>query len=75
MTIDPAFTKDSKTFQKRNKQISASGNPLNVLAIDPYNENGSGKYSATGKQNVVYFDDINLNAEEFAPEFMDAVAY
>ena len=74
MTIDPAFAKDSETLQKRFKQVSASGEPLDILAIDPYSKDKS-RYSETGKQKAIYFKDINVNAEEFASEFMEAIAY
>ena len=48
---------------------------MNVDAIDPDNENGSGKYSDTGYERVIYFDDINLNIEDYDPVFAEAIAY
>ena len=75
LSIDPAFSSGSKDFQKRFKQINASGDPLNVDAVNPDNENGSGKYSDTGYERVIYFDDINLNIEDYDPDFAEAIAY
>ena len=70
--IDPGFVKNSKAYQKRNKQVSASGDPLNIDAINPYTGE---KYSETGIENTVYFQDINLDVENFDKNFAQTIAY
>lgn len=71
MTIDPSFYKGTKDLQKRYKEIHAPGSALSVEAIDPFTGE---RYSNDGIERVVYFDDIDVNAEKFDPEFMTAIA-
>lgn len=71
MTIDPSFYKGTKDLQKRYKEIHAPGSVLSVEAIDPFTGE---RYSNDGIERVVYFDDIDVNAEKFDPEFMAAIA-
>lgn len=71
MTIDPSFYKGTKDLQKRYKEIHAPGSALSVEAIDPFTGE---RYSNDGIERVVYFDDIDVNAEKFDPEFMAAIA-
>ena len=71
MTIDPSFYKGTKDLQKRYKEIHAPGSALSVEAIDPFTGE---RYSTDGIERVVYFDDIDVNAEKFDPEFMAAIA-
>ena len=71
MTIDPSFYKGTKDLQKRYKEIHAPGSALSVEAIDPFTGE---RYSNGGIERVVYFDDIDVNAEKFDPEFMAAIA-
>ena len=68
-TIDPAFYKGTKDLQKRYKEIHAPGSALSLEARD-FDGN---LYSEDGIERCVYFDDINLNAELFNPEFMKAI--
>lgn len=68
-TIDPAFYNGTKDLQKRYKEIHAPGTLLSLEARD-YDNN---LYSEDGIERCVYFDDINLNAEDFNTEFMDAI--
>ena len=68
-TIDPAFYNGTKDLQKRYKEIHAPGTVLSLDAKD-YDNN---LYSEDGIERCIYFDDINLNAEDFNPEFMDAI--
>lgn len=70
MTIDPSFYAGTKDLQKRYKEIHAPGNSLSVEAIDPW----TGKRYSDGIERVVYFDDINVNAEKVDPEFMKVIA-
>lgn len=70
-TIDPAFYKGTKDLQKRYKEIHAPGSALSVEAIDPFTGE---RYSNDGIERAVYFDDIDVNAEKFDPEFMKAIA-
>lgn len=62
MTIDPSFYKGTKDLQKRYKEIHAPGSALSVEAIDPFTGE---RYSNDGIERVVYFDDIDVNAEKF----------
>lgn len=70
MTIDTSFYKGTKDLQKRYKEIHAPGSLLNLSAID---SNGK-KFSEDSIERCVYFDDINVNAEQSNPEFMEAIA-
>lgn len=70
MTIDTSFYKGTKDLQKRYKEVHAPGSVLDVSAID---KNGN-KYSEDGIERCVYFDDVNINAEETNKEFMEAIA-
>lgn len=70
MTIDTSFYKGTKDLQKRYKEIHAPGSLLSLSAID---SNGK-KFSEDGIERCVYFDDININAEQSNPEFMEAIA-
>ena len=70
MTIDTSFYIDTKDLQKRYKEIHAPGSLLSLSAID---SNGK-KFSEDGIERCVYFDDINVNAEQSNPEFMEAIA-
>lgn len=70
MTIDTSFYKSTKDLQKRYKEIHAPGSLLSLSAID---SNGK-KFSEDGIERCVYFDDINVNAEQSNPEFMEAIA-
>lgn len=71
MTIDPSFYKGTKDLQKRYKEIHAPGTALSVEAINPFTGE---RYSNDGIERVVYFDDIDVDAEKFDPEFMAAIA-
>lgn len=71
MTIDPSFYVGTKDLQKRYKEIYAPGNALSTEAINPWTGQ---KYSEDGIERVVYFDDINADAEDFDKEFMRAIA-
>lgn len=71
MTVDPSFYGGTKDLQKRYKEIHAPGSSVSIEAIDPY----TGKrYSTDGIERVVYFDDIDVNAEKVDPKFMSAIA-
>ena len=70
MTIDTSFYKGTKDLQKRYKEIHAPGSLLSLSALD---SNGK-KFSEDGIERCVYFDDININAEQSNPEFMEAIA-
>lgn len=70
MTIDTSFYKGTKDLQKRYKEIHAPGSLLSLSAID---SNGK-KFSEDGIERCVYFDDINVNAEQSNHEFMEAIA-
>lgn len=70
MTIDTSFYKGTKDLQKRYKEVHAPGSVLDLMAID---KNGK-KFSEDGIERCVYFDDINVNAEQSNPEFMKAIA-
>ena len=70
MTIDTSFYKGTKDLQKRYKEIHAPGSVLDLMAID---KNGK-KFSEDGIERCVYFDDINVDAEQSNPEFMEAIA-
>lgn len=70
MTIDTSFYKGTKDLQKRYKEIHAPGSLLSLSAID---SNGK-KFSEDGIERCVYFDDININAEQSNLEFMKAIA-
>ena len=69
MTVDPSFYDGTKTLQKRYKEVHAPGTLLDVKATD-YD---GFLYSPDGIERVVYFDDINVNAERTNPEFMEMV--
>lgn len=70
MTIDTSFYKGTKDLQKRYKEIHAPGSLLSLSALD---SNGK-KFSEDGIERCIYFDDINVNAEQSNPEFMEAIA-
>lgn len=70
MTIDTSFYKGTKDLQKRYKEIHAPGSVLDLMAID---KNGK-KFSEDGIERCVYFDDINIDAEQTNKDFMDAIA-
>lgn len=70
MTIDTSFYKGTKDLQKRYKEIHAPGSLLSLSALDSYGK----KFSEDGIERCVYFDDINVNAEQSNPEFMEAIA-
>lgn len=70
MTIDTSFYKGTKDLQKRYKEIHAPGSLLSLSALD---SNGK-RFSEDGIERCVYFDDINVNAEQSNPEFMEAIA-
>lgn len=70
MTIDPGFYKGTKDLQKRYKEIHAPGALLSLAAVDKYGK----KYSEDGIERCIYFDDINIDAEDSNPEFMEAIA-
>lgn len=70
MTIDTSFYKGTKDLQKRYKEIHAPGSLLSLSALD---SNGK-RFSEDGIERCVYFDDININAEQSNPEFMEAIA-
>lgn len=70
MTIDTSFYKGTKDLQKRYKEVHAPGSVLDLMAIDKYGK----KFSEDGIERCVYFDDININAEQSNPEFMEAIA-
>lgn len=70
MTIDTSFYKGTKDLQKRYKEIHAPGSLLSLSAIDSSGK----KFSEDGIERCVYFDDININAEQSNPEFMEAIA-
>lgn len=71
MTIDPSFYKGTKDLQKRYKEIHAPGSALSTEAINPWTGQ---RYSEDGIERVVYFDDIDVNAEDFDKDFMKAIA-
>ena len=70
MTIDPGFYVNTKDLQKRYKEVHAPGTILDLDAIDIYHK----KYSEDGIERCVYFDDIEVNAEDTNPDFMEAIA-
>ena len=70
MTVDPSFYKGTKDLQKRYKEIHAPGTILSLNAVDPKGN----KYSEDGIERCVYFDDIEVNAEDTNSEFMDVIA-
>lgn len=70
MTIDPSFYAGTKDLQKRYKEIHAPGTSLSIEAIDPL----TGERYSNGIENVMYFDDISLNAEKVDPKFMKVIA-
>lgn len=74
MTVNPIFYKNgtSTDLQKRYKEIHASGNKLSVDGVDPYTKK---KWSNTGIQKTVYFNDVKVNPENTNPEFMEVIAH
>lgn len=68
MTIDPAFYKGTKDLQKRYKEIHAPGSVLDLQAVNPFTGN---LFSEDGIETCLYFQDIELNAEELNSEFME----
>ena len=69
MTIDPSFYKGTKDLQKRYKEVHAPGTLLDVSALD-FEGN---PYSSDGIERCLYFDDIEINAEEVDSEFMEVM--
>lgn len=67
MTIDPAFYKGTKDLQKRYKEIHAPGTILDIYAKD---FNGQ-LYSQDGTETCIYFEDIEVSADQ---EFLDVIA-
>lgn len=70
MTIDPGFYNGTKDLQKRYKEIHAPGSLLSLAAVDKYGK----KYSEDGIERCIYFDDIEINAEDTNSKFMEAIA-
>lgn len=76
LTIDTQFYESTKDLQKRYKETHAPGTPL-----DLYRQYEDGSYvmadPITGMLNTTerfaYFQDINVNAEETDPYFMQSV--
>lgn len=60
MTIDTAYYKDTKDLQKRYKEIHAPGKVLDLLAKDSKGQ----LYSPNGIETCVYFEDIELPADQ-----------
>ena len=76
MTVDPAFYKGTKDLQKRYKEIHAPGISLSTDAVWIKEDGTEERFTdAEGRaiERVVYFDDINIDAEESNPEFMKAI--
>lgn len=69
MTIDVAFYQNTKDLQKRYKEIHAPGQGLSITALDKYGR----RYSETGYETAIYFDDISLSSEKTNPKFFAAV--
>lgn len=76
MTVDPSFYRGTKDLQKRYKEIHAPGASLSVEAtwtdgslFCGKDENGN----PITYETCVYFDDIELDADDFNPEFMEAI--
>lgn len=74
MTIDTSFYKDTKDLQKRYKEIHAPGSVLDVDAVDSKGNRYAEKVNGVVSERCVYFDDIEVNAENSNKEFMDAIA-
>lgn len=74
-TINPAFYKDTKELQKRYKELHAPGNSLDIYAEywDP--DTKSYKRYSDGVETAAYFEDIGLNANNYNPEYAEALAY
>lgn len=71
MNINPIFFDNGSTItlQKRNKHIHASGDRLNIDAVDM-----NGVRFSNGVQRTVYFNDIKVNPENTNEEFMEVIA-
>ena len=69
-TVDPAFYAGTKDLQKRYKEIHAPGSILSLEAKDKDDK----PYSEDGIERAVYFEDINVDATQANPEFMQAIA-
>lgn len=75
MTIDCGFYKNTEDLQKRYKEIHAPGLMLDVDAIDIWSENKErvlpiDKDGNLASERCIYFDDININAEQTNKEFI-----
>ena len=69
-TVDPAFYAGTKDLQKRYKEIHAPGS---ILSLEAKDKDGK-PYSEDGIERAVYFKDINVDAAQANPEFMQAIA-
>ena len=57
-------------MQKRYKEIHAPGS---ILSLEAKDKDGK-PYSEDGIERAVYFEDINVDATQTNPEFMQAIA-
>ena len=73
-TVDIAFYKNVKDFQKRYKEMHASGTPLDVYAKD-FNGNYYARSAEDISETCLYFEDLETDAEYSNPEFMEAFLY
>ena len=73
-TVDIAFYKNTKDFQKRYKEMHASGTPLDVYAKD-FNGNYYARSAEDISEKCLYFEDLETDAEYSNPEFMEAFLY
>jgi hypothetical protein len=79
MTIDPSFYQNTKDLQKRYKEIHAPGSKLSLKARNIYKEGNPyfncDENGVPQPERCVYFDDIEVNAENENAAFMRAIAY
>ena len=73
-TVDTAFYKNTKDFQKRYKEMHASGTPVDVYAKD-FNGNYYARSAEDISEKCLYFEDLETDAEYSNPEFMEAFLY
>ena len=73
-SIDNAFFKTTKDFQKRNKANYANGNSIDVAAKDWTTRENLWDVKKPC-QNAIYFNEIILNAEDTDPDFMKSLIY
>ena len=73
-TVDIAFYKNTKDFQKRYKEMHASGTPIDVYAKD-FNGNYYARSAEDISEKCLYFEDLETDAEYSNPEFMEAFLY